>query len=193
MCSITSHSSPRSSATAFSLIEIVLALAIISFALVAILGLFPVAIQAATSSQQETHAALIARSIYSDLDAQSGGTRYLLLGKDETSDSSSSSGEQSSRFATKVDVDLTSTESKSYYLAYDSDGQPLKDKISTEEYDRGFPKAGYLAKITVLPSETSTPGIFPLEITVGAPASAAVARRTSHPFLSLLNNGKIAH
>lgn len=52
---------------AFSLVEIVLAVGIISFALVGILGMFPIALDAATRSREETQAAFIARSIYSDL------------------------------------------------------------------------------------------------------------------------------
>jgi prepilin-type N-terminal cleavage/methylation domain-containing protein len=51
----------------FSLIEIILAVAVIAFALTAILGLFPVAVGAATDSQRETQAALIARSILDQL------------------------------------------------------------------------------------------------------------------------------
>ena len=57
----------RTMTLAFSLVEIVLAVGIISFALVGILGMFPVALDAATRSREETQAAFIARSIYSDL------------------------------------------------------------------------------------------------------------------------------
>lgn len=64
----------RSRISAFSLIEIVLAVGIISFALVGILGLFPVALQAAAQSREETQAAFIARAIYSDL---SGNPAFL--------------------------------------------------------------------------------------------------------------------
>ncbi len=48
---------------AFSLVEVVLALGIVSFAIVAILGLIPTGLQTSHSSQDETRAAQIAQSI----------------------------------------------------------------------------------------------------------------------------------
>jgi uncharacterized protein (TIGR02598 family) len=50
----------------FSLIEVVLALGIVGFSLIGILGLFPVALNTAKDSQNETRVAFIAQSIYSD-------------------------------------------------------------------------------------------------------------------------------
>lgn len=64
---------------AFSLIEIILAIGIISFAVVAILGMFPVAVRAATDSQHETQAALIARSLLEEIESRPGPTRYITL------------------------------------------------------------------------------------------------------------------
>jgi len=55
---------------AFTLIEIVLAIGLISFAIIGILGLFPVAMSAAHKSQEETHAALIARGIFAKIEAE---------------------------------------------------------------------------------------------------------------------------
>ena len=55
---MTSFHYRTSAAQAFSLIEIVLALGVISFAIVGIMGLFPVAMRAAQESQSETRATL---------------------------------------------------------------------------------------------------------------------------------------
>lgn len=57
----------RSAVAAFSLIEIVLAVGIISFALVGILGLFPVALGAAADSREETQATFIADQVFAGL------------------------------------------------------------------------------------------------------------------------------
>ncbi len=57
----------RRTRRAFSLIEIVFAIGIIAFALTGILGLVPVAMNSATSSQQATQAAFIAEEIFSGL------------------------------------------------------------------------------------------------------------------------------
>lgn len=55
------------SSRAFTLIEIVLAVGIISFSLVGILGLFPVAMNAARESREETQAAFVARTLFAGL------------------------------------------------------------------------------------------------------------------------------
>ena len=54
---------------AFSLLEVAVALAVISFAFVAILGLMPVAMNASLEAQRETRAAFIARGIFADIAA----------------------------------------------------------------------------------------------------------------------------
>ena len=55
---------------AFSLVEVVLALGIVSFAIIAILGLIPTGLQTSHSSQDETRAAQIAQSILATFSAQ---------------------------------------------------------------------------------------------------------------------------
>lgn len=67
----------RLKSRAFSLVEIVLALGIISFAIVGIMGLFPAAMKSAQESQRETRAALIARQIFSDLKTHRGTNTFI--------------------------------------------------------------------------------------------------------------------
>lgn len=55
---------------AFSLVEVVLALGVISFAIVAILGMVPTALQTGHSAQDETRATQIAQTIFSALASQ---------------------------------------------------------------------------------------------------------------------------
>ena len=62
--------SRRAPAAAFSLVEIVLALGVISFALVAVIGLLPIGFQASRASIQETRATLVADAIFSTLRGQ---------------------------------------------------------------------------------------------------------------------------
>lgn len=56
---------------AFSLVEVVLALGVVSFAIVAILGVIPVGLNAGRSSQSETRSGQIAQDILSSLASQS--------------------------------------------------------------------------------------------------------------------------
>ena len=57
--------------SAFSLVEVVLALGVISIAIVAILGLVPTGLQTSHSSQDETRAAQIAQSVLAGVASQS--------------------------------------------------------------------------------------------------------------------------
>ena len=50
---------------AFSLVEVVLALGVVSFAIVAILGVFPLGLRTGRSAQDETRAAQIAQAVFS--------------------------------------------------------------------------------------------------------------------------------
>jgi uncharacterized protein (TIGR02598 family) len=58
------------SRSAFSLVEVVLALGVISFAIVAILGVFPVGLNTSHSAQDETRAPQIAQMILASLSSQ---------------------------------------------------------------------------------------------------------------------------
>jgi len=168
---------------AFSLIEIVLALGIISFALVGILGLFPVAIDAATNSQRETQAALIARSIFGDLKSQTGAIRYLVVGPIQNW---TFSGEDS---RTRIAVNLG--QNKSHYLAYDNqNARPLTDSSDSESsYTNGRSDAGYMAKISVSdtiadPTTTLPADMVQVQVTVSCPAVAKESARKSYVFAS---------
>jgi uncharacterized protein (TIGR02598 family) len=56
---------------AFSLVEVVVALGVIAFAIVAIIGLVPTGLQTSHSSQDETRAAQIAQLLFASLVSQS--------------------------------------------------------------------------------------------------------------------------
>lgn len=61
---------PPQDAGAFSLVEVVLALGVVAFAIVAILGAFPAGLHTSRSSQNETRAAQIAQDILTSLASQ---------------------------------------------------------------------------------------------------------------------------
>jgi uncharacterized protein (TIGR02598 family) len=65
-----SHLRPRQRQLAFSIVEVVLALGVIAVGVVAILGVFPTALQTGHSAQNETRAPQIAQTIFSSLVAQ---------------------------------------------------------------------------------------------------------------------------
>ena len=67
----------RASHQGFSLIEVVLALGIISFAIVGAIGLMPIAVKSAGHSMRETDATLIARGIFSAIQSGEGAVRWM--------------------------------------------------------------------------------------------------------------------
>ncbi len=167
----------------FSLIEVVIAIGIISFALVGILGLFPVAMDAATKSQQETQAALIARTLYTDINATTGTKRFLITKA------------HAGGAVDKVDVDMT--RAGDYYLSYDTEGV-TGGTISAGEYTSGKPGAAYVARLKVLPLPATTPGLnlqdglSQITVTVETPAAAQRAKRQSYLFASMMRQGIVA-
>jgi len=145
--------------TAFSLIEIVLALGIISFALVGIMGLFPVALKSALESQRETRAAYIARQLFSDLSTNpafvASGTNISLSGQ-------------------RIPVDLTTSGTYTIYL--DRDGFPTGTAPGTDDI--------YRAVITVS-ADSPSPGITHIRAAIFTPAATTVANPSEYTFVTL--------
>jgi type II secretory pathway pseudopilin PulG len=162
---------------AFSLIEIVLAIGVISFALVGILGLFPVALDAATSSQRETQAVLLARTIFSDLKSTTATNTYLVKKKDFKPDANSPDD------LIKVNLSIPGT----YVLAYDMDGVPLGEYAG--KFDAGVPNSAFLAQVDVTTNNLPL-GSSAISITVGVPGAAAKKHRQSYSFVSYMDNGE---
>jgi len=153
---------------AFSLIEIILAVAVIAFALTAILGMFPVAVGAATDSQRETQAALIARSIFDQLQARpETPTRYF------TFDTNSSDPGKLEQFKVQLNGTNTYTD-KDGIPALDSDGKPLTGGASD-------PGMAYTVNIAVDPLPAPSDKLSQVTVTV-----KTRAKNISYPFATLL-------
>ena len=149
------------SITAFSLIEIVLALGIISFALVGIMGLFPVAMKSALESQRETRAALIAQQIYSDLASMSGTNRFITTGTGPDD---------------RTSISLTALATNTVY--YSDSGTPLGTS--------SHPDALFLANVAVTPNSPLA-GLSHIQTTIEAPAQATSTNRSKYTFVTLMN------
>lgn len=167
---------------AFTLIEIVLALGILTFALVGILGLFPIALASARDSKSETMAILIAQSIAADLRSlQQSGTN-------ESGDPTWTSG--IAHPPSTIPVNLLASPAASITLAYFREGStglvPQATDVSSH-YATGIPGAEYLARITTEFDTPGHPGLCVVEIQIESPASAPEPARTKTPFFTLLH------
>lgn len=68
----------REARSAFTLVEVVIALGVVAFAVIAILGLIPIGLQTGHASQDETRAAQIAQTIFSSMASQ-GQTNFTTV------------------------------------------------------------------------------------------------------------------
>ena len=150
--------------SAFSLVEVVLALGVISFAIVAILGLVPTGLKTSHASQDETRATQLAQAILSSMASQAQ-TQFTGV-KVQTNDGS-----------TVPSFDLTMTTTTTVYS--DNDGKLSANSIgavyiiiiATNGAPLGF-DAGYANQITM---------------TIAWPASAAPADQTKRDFVRIIS------
>lgn len=150
-----------------------MALGVISFALVGIMGLFPVAMKSAQESQWETRATLIAQQIFSDLRTGTGADRAYVRGPSPTN------------AAWVVTNFSLATDQNRAYLAYDLTGKGLTNGLSSAN---PVPDANafFLATIEV-DTNTSVPNLSRVQTTIEAPAPAPAANRSKYTFVTLMN------
>jgi uncharacterized protein (TIGR02598 family) len=161
--------------TGFSLVEAALSLAILSFATVAILGLFPVALQTAKKSSAETRATLIARQIVDEIQSLPATNISLLRGSSVTCASSRLSG-----------LDLSS--SFSGVLLYDEQGEGMTNEVAAQDFANAITAARvYFAAEVSLTANFPRPGIARVQATVEVPASAPSFRRSRFAFVTYMS------
>lgn len=160
----------------FSLIEIVLALGIVSFAIVGIMGLFPVAMKSAQESQRETRAAQIARRIFDELQSLPSTNTALIRGASITN------------LSDRIQ-NINLANSATYVLGYDEQGVGLPNTITPPAFRSPINVTGifYAAEVQIAPSAT-VPGVTQVQVKVEAPAVAQPVNRSSFVFTTLLNN-----
>lgn len=157
----------------FSLVEVVLALGVIAFALVGIMGLFPVAIKSAQESQRETRATLIAQQIFSDLRAGTGANRLIVRGPSATN-------------ASWLITNFSLAGNTNLVLSYDASGIGRTDQIPAGAFAGSIPDAAFLANVAV-DTNTGIPNLSRVQATVETPASAPSANRSKYTFVTLMN------
>jgi type II secretory pathway pseudopilin PulG len=165
----------RSRLTGFSLVEVTLSLAIFSFALVAIIGLFPVALRTARESNAETRATLIARRIVDEIQSLPTTNVSLIRGASVTNASSRIAG-------------LNLSGSFSGVLLYDEQGDGMTNEVAAKDFGNAISAAGaYFAAEVSLTANFPQPGISRLEATIEAPANAPSARRSKFVFVTYMS------
>lgn len=167
----------------FSLAEVVIALGVVSFALVGILSIFPLALETAGDSKAEMRIASISQSIFTDLKT-SKASRARLITRE-------SPGQLSAATVKEMDLSIKSDA----YALYDVDGSPLQETDSTAWTGRSqIPGAVFISKLHFEPYDPSVPGapvisgLSRVDLTLETPAIAPQANRKKYTFSWLLKN-----
>ena len=158
----------------FSLVEVALALGVVAFALVAILGMVPVAIDAAQQSRDETRATFIARGLLETLrSGEDGG--YVI---------ESAPGDFSAASYPDDPAGVAGF-ARRHYFAYDSGGELLGATAAGVFDGGGGAPSGavYLARLSL---DGRDDGLVHAEALVETPAAAARDNRSSYPFVTLV-------
>lgn len=158
----------------FSLVEIVLALAVIAFALVGIMGMFPVAMRSAQESQRETRATFIAQQIFSDLRSGTATNRFVI----STTNQPPGPGDL-------VTVGLNTNGTN--FVGFGADGRPVRT-ITSGDFSGGTPDVAlaFLARVAVN-TNTGLSNLSRVETTIETPAAANTTNRSRYSFVTLMN------
>jgi hypothetical protein len=166
----------RSPRNAFSLVEAALSLAILSFAIIAIMGLFPVALRTAQESNRETRATLIARRIVDELQSLPPTNTSLVRG--------SSLADADSRL---TNLDLSGAWTN--VLLYNEQGEGLTNQLAPGDFTRSIndPEEAYFVAEVRVTADFPHPGISRVQTTVEAPSQAPPSKRSSFVFVTFMS------
>jgi len=146
----------------FSLVEVVVALGIVSFAVVAILGMLPMAMKTARDSMFETDATLAAQRLISELQIGTGANRTVSHGTNSTA---------------LISLSANSTNT---ILAF-SNSAPV---FSTTSLDAN-PSVEFFAQILVT-TNTGITNLSQVQVNISHPAAAPATNRTTNSFTTLI-------
>jgi type II secretory pathway pseudopilin PulG len=166
----------------FSLTEIVIALGIFSFAIVGLIGLFPVAMDSARVSREETLVVNIARMVMSEIKASPFAAARVVTNRNVD-------GTDDPGRVVPMNLGIPSSISFGYKLVEDSAGiarwNPVGGQIATPAGAQ--PGMDFVVTVSSTLSGTSAPLLAQVTVLVEGPASAAQADRRQYPFTVLIS------
>ncbi len=157
---------------AFSLIEVVIALGVVAFAIVAIMGLIPAAVDSAAESKRESRAAFIAQNVFANLEA----TPFLAARAFDDGN--------------PIDLSVERVGNQSVHMFFDVNGTPLKE-AQPSQYIAGAPSeddAEFLARISVEPQTGSGLNLSKVTVFLETPVAAPEGNRRRYPFVALIGD-----
>jgi type II secretory pathway pseudopilin PulG len=163
---------PRHHLSAFSLLEILIALGLFAIVITTLVSLFPTALRADKESDEETRSLFIATGVMEALPSADGrGAALLYTGMSNS---------------LPLWENLSLGKSTNFSVAYNNSCEPIR-QLTAEEAERPLPDHAALAIMTLsLISKSSLPGMITAEVSVASPASAPASGRTIRRFTRLL-------
>lgn len=161
--------------SAFSLVEIVIAIGILAVAVVGIMGLFPVAMRSAQDSQRETRAAQLARGIFDELQSLPGTNSALIRGPSITNAADRITG---------INLSVAST----HVIGYDQQGNGLPVALTPAQFTNALGADGifYVAKVEVAPQAPPS-RLSVVTVDLEAPAATVSSNRNRYSFSTLMD------
>jgi Tfp pilus assembly protein PilV len=147
----------------FSLVEVVIALGVVSFAVLAIVGMLPVALKSAQDSMRETDATLIAQRIFAEIKTGTGTNRRVCT-------------DSNNGFIT-----INLAVNGSNRLAFSENGTVFFQTTSRA----ANPSVDFFAAINIF-TNTGLSNLSRVQIDVSAPGAAPETQRTTNSFTTLL-------
>jgi len=155
-------------ARAFSLVELVLALGIFAFAIVAVLGLFPLALKGTSDTRSQTYITAVSGNLLAHLEIGEFHELHLYAEDGET-------------VLATFDLGASTT----LYLGFDNNGN-LARVLTAGEFEQGVNDLRFIAELTSiplaaddfdLPANASDPDVSHVTFSIEYPASAPAATR----------------
>jgi uncharacterized protein (TIGR02598 family) len=161
---------------AFSLVEIVIAIAVTTFCIATIVTLLPVGLHTALNSRSQTRAAYLAEQIISDLRSSSFTNAAVLYPNPLNGNALSA--------LTSIDLSKASTN----YLICDNGNNVLSSPATSNQYAMGITDTAgnYLVQITVVPAALAK--ISSVSVEISTPAQAALNSRLRYGFQTMIGN-----
>jgi len=157
--------SPLTENVAFSLVEVVIALGIVSFAIVAVMGMLPIALKTSRESMTETDAAVIARRILSEISCGTNSQRSM-----------------STNINNGVKTIDLAIDSADTFIAYRETGEVLYATNTNSAVNSA--NTDYLAQISIS-TNTGISNLSRVLVDILSPASAQPANRVTNSFVTL--------
>lgn len=170
-----------STPSAFTLVEIALAIGIFAFTIVAIMALLPVGLHSANESRVQSIVTLIAHTVLGDLRTGELKKARILLAP-LPADGSAPAAASIREFDLSLDPPVPA------YLLYGHDGCVIREIAGADAYNDPAPEGGFVIKVESKLVSSTTPLLAQVTVTIESPAAATSANRTKYPVVTLMGD-----